>query len=203
MAGPIHVVDRQAPAKNGFGVTALVLGIIGTVFGFIPLTFFIALPLGVIGTVFGSFGLRRVSRKAADNKGVTIAGLVLSVIALILGIVGAVIVNRTVNHINNTVNGTTSHASDVAISSCSPNGQGDASASVVVTNHSSKASDYLITIAMNAKGSGQRIGTGTVTLDNLAAGQRSAPLAAESFVTAPNTGYVCQVADVTRFASNP
>jgi hypothetical protein len=77
--------------RNGLGIAALVLGIVGCVFGF-PLTFFIAGTLGLIGTILGFVGLSRVRKGIATNKGVTIAGIVLSLLALVLSVVGAVIV---------------------------------------------------------------------------------------------------------------
>lgn len=96
---------EQQGHQNGFGVTALVLGIIGTLFGFIPLTFFLSLPLGVLAVIFGALGLRRVARHLASNKGVSIAGLVLGLIAVVLGIIGAVIVNNAANDVKDALNG--------------------------------------------------------------------------------------------------
>ncbi|MCA1708749.1 MAG: hypothetical protein LC808_37900, partial [Actinobacteria bacterium] len=43
--------------RNGFGIiTALVLALIGLVFGFVPFTGFIALILGMLAVLFGVLG---------------------------------------------------------------------------------------------------------------------------------------------------
>ncbi|MFC4335687.1 hypothetical protein [Salininema proteolyticum] len=91
--------------KNGLGTTALVLGVIGTVLGLLPLLAVVAMALGVLGLVFGGIGLKRVSAKAATNKGVTIAGLVLSLAALVLGIVGCAALDRATDELPDTIVG--------------------------------------------------------------------------------------------------
>ncbi|MEX2457762.1 MAG: DUF4190 domain-containing protein [Actinomycetota bacterium] len=62
------------------------LGIIGVVFGFIPLTAFIALICGVLALVFGGIG-----RGRPVNRGMATAGMVLGGVAVVLAIVGFVI----------------------------------------------------------------------------------------------------------------
>ena len=89
---PAAYAPPVAQAANGFAVTALVCGIIGAVFGLIPLTFFIAWILGIIAVVFGALGRRRARLQAAGRKGMATAGLVLGIIALALGVVGVAIV---------------------------------------------------------------------------------------------------------------
>lgn len=80
-----------AQAKNGFGITALVLAIIGLVFGLVPLTGFIALILGALAVLFGLLGFGRVRKGHANNKGITIAGTTLGALAVVLGIWGMTI----------------------------------------------------------------------------------------------------------------
>ncbi|SCC78339.1 DUF5067 domain-containing protein [Bifidobacterium commune] len=69
------------------GVTALVLGIIGTVLSFIPIVNNLAAILGVIGLVFGIVGFVGVRKGKKRGKGITIAGIVLSVIAIVITLV--------------------------------------------------------------------------------------------------------------------
>lgn len=73
------------PAKaNGFGIAALVLGILS-----LPAAFFGGIPgilLGGLALVFGILGLRRVKARRADNRGMAIAGLVTGILGLVLGI---------------------------------------------------------------------------------------------------------------------
>lgn len=75
--------DRTTP-KNGLGVAGMVLGIIGLVFSFIPVVGLIAWPLSIVGVVLSGVGVNYVRTGRADNKGVAIAGLVTSVIALVM-----------------------------------------------------------------------------------------------------------------------
>ncbi|WP_368680633.1 DUF4190 domain-containing protein (plasmid) [Rhodococcus opacus] len=78
----------STPARNGFGITALVLAIIGVVFGLVPLTGFIAFILGVLAVLFGLLGLGRVRKGLATNKIMTLAGAGLGVVAVALGVWG-------------------------------------------------------------------------------------------------------------------
>ncbi|MFE7950886.1 DUF4352 domain-containing protein [Streptomyces sp. NPDC057426] len=105
--------DTQTPqvphvaARNGLGTAALVLGIIGTLSGLIPLLFWLAGILGLIALILGLTGRGRVKRGEANNKGVTTTGAILGLAALILSVVGAVItftvVNDAVNEIDKTI----------------------------------------------------------------------------------------------------
>ncbi len=73
--------------RNGFGVAALVLGIIGFIFALIPLFgIFIAWPCAVLAVVFGGVGMI-FAFKGRANKGVAIAGTVLGIAALVVSIV--------------------------------------------------------------------------------------------------------------------
>ncbi|GAA4916376.1 DUF4352 domain-containing protein [Streptomyces coeruleoprunus] len=85
------------PARNGLGIAALVLGIIGTVSGFIPLFFWLAGILGLIALILGLAGRGRAKRGEATNKGVALTGALLGLAALILSVVGAVITFKAVD----------------------------------------------------------------------------------------------------------
>jgi hypothetical protein len=93
-------VERQG---NGLAVASLVLGIVGAVMGLIPLTGFIAIICGLLGVIFGFVGWRKAS-SGAGRKGMAIAGLILSAIALTLGVVGLVIMNDAVNELDRELN---------------------------------------------------------------------------------------------------
>ncbi|WP_239405425.1 hypothetical protein [Frankia sp. Cj3] len=92
------------------------------------------------------------------------------------------------------------YSEDVTITACAPNDIGYAAAQVVVTNHSSKPSNYLVTIAMESKDGRTQIGTGVVMVSSLAPGQ-SSPQEADALRDAPAGGYVCRIADITRYAA--
>ncbi len=92
------------------------------------------------------------------------------------------------------------HAEDVAITACAADPTtGFADAKVTVTNHSSKTSNYAITIAFESQDGTTQIGTGLVAVSNLASGQQS-PQDASSLVTATGP-FTCKVADITRYAA--
>ncbi|MEU6756237.1 DUF4190 domain-containing protein [Streptomyces sp. NPDC046685] len=68
--------------SNGFGITALVLGIL-SVIGCI--TSFIAIALGIGAVVFGALGRGKANRGEADNGGMALAGIILGAIGILLG----------------------------------------------------------------------------------------------------------------------
>lgn len=97
-APPAPSVVIVQPKGNGLGTTGFVLGVIGAIFGLIPLLFWIAFPLGGLGLIFGSVGWRHaVKEPERGGKGLAIAGTILSVIAIALAVVGATIINNALS----------------------------------------------------------------------------------------------------------
>ncbi|WP_406639061.1 DUF4190 domain-containing protein [Amycolatopsis sp. WGS_07] len=92
------------PPKNGLGTAGFVLGLVGLIFSFIPIIGIIAWPLVILGIIFSALGFARTRSGKATNKGLSIAGLVLSVIGLVLCIVWAATVTKAVNEINDEAN---------------------------------------------------------------------------------------------------
>jgi hypothetical protein len=107
-------VPGMRPARNGLGIAALVLGIIGSVSGLIPFLFWLAGILGVIALILGLAGRGRAKRGEASNKGVATFGAVLGLVSLILSVVGAVLlfkaVDDVVDDINKEVSGSSASA---------------------------------------------------------------------------------------------
>jgi hypothetical protein len=92
-------------------------------------------------------------------------------------------------------------AGDVSITSCKPDATtGYLAANVTVTNHSSKTSNYIITVAFDTMTGNQQLDTTPVAVDNLDPGQVSHQLAV-GLSAAPAGGYTCKIADITRYAS--
>lgn len=95
----------QAPSqptfvpRNGFGITALVLAIVGVVFGLVPFTGFIALILGALAVLFGLLGVGRARRQIATNKTMSLIGTALGVVVVALGIWGMVITFTAINEV--------------------------------------------------------------------------------------------------------
>lgn len=70
--------------RNGLGTAALVLGIIGIVFCWIPFT---GWALNILAVIFGAIGRKRALAGQATNKSSAVAGLVMGVIGLAVWIV--------------------------------------------------------------------------------------------------------------------
>lgn len=80
-APPESPVQRP---QNGLGTAGFVLGLIGLVFSPIPLVGVVAWPLVILGLVFSLVGYGRGRNGRATNKGLALAGAVLSVIGLLI-----------------------------------------------------------------------------------------------------------------------
>ncbi|WP_409184618.1 DUF4190 domain-containing protein [Amycolatopsis sp. VS8301801F10] len=93
-----------APPKNGLGTAGFVLGLVGLIFAFLPIIGIIAWPLVILGIIFSALGFVRTRSGKATNKGLSIAGLVLSVIGLVICIVWTVTAAKVVNEVNNEAN---------------------------------------------------------------------------------------------------
>lgn len=93
--GSFSAAPPQAP-KNALGGWALGLGIAGTVLALIPFIGLVGFFCGLVGVVLGLVGWMRVSKGRASNRGVTIAGIVLSIVAVIVSVV---VWNSTANAI--------------------------------------------------------------------------------------------------------
>ncbi|MFE6766561.1 DUF4190 domain-containing protein [Streptomyces sp. NPDC057689] len=94
--GPGHTPGLR-PARNGLGIAALILGLIGAVSGLIPFLFWLAGILGTIALILGLVGRGRAKRGEATNKNMATFGTVLALIALIMSVVGAVITFKAVD----------------------------------------------------------------------------------------------------------
>jgi hypothetical protein len=87
-------VPPAAPVKqgNGFGVTALVLGIVAIVGAWIPVINVVSIAIAVIGLIFAIVALAVAGKRGGKGKGTGGTGLVLSILA----IAGAIIMNVVV-----------------------------------------------------------------------------------------------------------
>ena len=97
---------QQAPAKpsNGLGTAGFVLGLIGLLFSFIPLIGVVAWPLVILGIIFSAIGISKATKGRATNKGLAIAGLVVSVVGLVVCILWVAVWNKAVDDINEEAN---------------------------------------------------------------------------------------------------
>jgi hypothetical protein len=87
--------------KNGFGIAALVLGILAIVLSWSAVG---GILLGVLAIIFGILGIRRAGRGQATNKGMAISGLVTGIVGLIIGIIVAVALGSFLSVFGGSVN---------------------------------------------------------------------------------------------------
>jgi hypothetical protein len=83
---------------NGLGTAGFVCGLLATIFGLIPILFFLSFVLGLLGIVFGWVGWRRAKREPdRGGKGLSIAGLILGVIGFTLAIISIAVINAALS----------------------------------------------------------------------------------------------------------
>jgi hypothetical protein len=92
------------------------------------------------------------------------------------------------------------HSADVKIIKCKADQFGDVDAKVKITNHSSKASDYVITIAFESENGKVQIDTGDAFVDSLQPGQSSVQDAGGTKTY--KKPYKCTLSDAERTASS-
>ena len=218
---PAPPIQQQAPVaapKNGMGLTALILGIIGTICGIIPFLFFLSGTLGVLGVIFGLVALGRVRKGHATNKGVTVIGLIASAVAFILGIVGIVIVvsagAKLVDEIDKSLPKTeSSRAVGTPGAAESPESavtdfvcgapstedgydKGRAEATMTVTNIAKESRSYSVQVEW-VDASGARVADDIQFASGLAPGQKTV-LTAESFEDV-SSAPTCKLVEVTSY----
>ncbi|MFM7022309.1 MAG: DUF4190 domain-containing protein [Flavobacteriales bacterium] len=76
-----QTTTTKTSAGKGLGITALVVGIVGLIVSFIPCVGAWGIVPGILGVVFGAVSLAQAS-KGNGAKGLGVAGLVLSILAV-------------------------------------------------------------------------------------------------------------------------
>lgn len=109
MTMPTHSPDQQpwgAPGmqppvqpRNGLGVTALVLGIVGVLFAIIPFLFWLGGILGLLALIFGIIGVSRAGKGLATNKGMALTGLILGAVSIVVAIVWTAVIATAVKDV--------------------------------------------------------------------------------------------------------
>ena len=80
--GPNPLRRGRSPAKNGFGLAALVLGICS----FTSSPLFGGVALGVPGVFLGIMGIRKVKQSTASNMKSAVWGVALSVLSFVISV---------------------------------------------------------------------------------------------------------------------
>ncbi|MBO4365966.1 MAG: DUF4190 domain-containing protein [Eggerthellaceae bacterium] len=89
MQQPAQAPAQQALPKStsGMGIASLVLGILAFLASFIPLLNILSFPLVILGLLFAVIGLVGIKKGKHVGKGITMAGLVLCLLALVITVV--------------------------------------------------------------------------------------------------------------------
>jgi hypothetical protein len=113
-------VPPPAPQpRNGLGTAGFVLGLLALLFAWIPFVGVIGWPLSILGLILSGFGLQRVTSGKADNKGLSVAGIALSAIALLVCILWATAFASAVSE-TSTSSGTVSGATAPTAAASAP-----------------------------------------------------------------------------------
>jgi hypothetical protein len=83
---PYPMIPAQLP--KGMAITGMVLGIVGL----LTALFYIGGVVGIIGLIFSIIGLRAANRGRAAGRGMAIAGLVTSILAIVVNAIEIVFV---------------------------------------------------------------------------------------------------------------
>src|ERR1700743_2803330 len=73
----------QPQPSNGVAIGGMVTGIVGIVFGWVPVVGFI---LGAVAVILSGVGINNANKKHATGRGMAIAGLVCGILAVLFGL---------------------------------------------------------------------------------------------------------------------
>src|SRR4051794_51936 len=125
-----------------------------------------------------------------------------SVGAILLGVAAVAASGSSAKSSGSPGNGSAAHpaTADVTISKCamSSNEFEGPTASLAVFNHSSKPSNYIITVTFESPDGKTQLDTANATVQNLAAGQKTSTDASSLKSELRGKKFACKVADVTR-----
>lgn len=68
---------------NGVAIGGMVTGIVGLVFGWVPIMGFV---LGAVAVILSGVGIHNANTKNASGRGMAVAGLVCGILALLFGL---------------------------------------------------------------------------------------------------------------------
>lgn len=102
----------QAPTRNGLGIAALVVGILAFLVSWIPFIGILGIIGGIAAVVLGILGMREVQRGRANNRALSLTGLVIGGLALLIGIGSTVIGALVVGELGTAVEQCVQYADD-------------------------------------------------------------------------------------------
>lgn len=100
MSAPTYPPQPVTQPRNGVGTAGFVLGLVGLLFSFIPIVGVVAWPLVILGLVLSLVGLARANKGVATNKGLAIAGAVLSALGLLVCVLWTLFFGAVANEVD-------------------------------------------------------------------------------------------------------
>ncbi|MFD0256908.1 DUF4190 domain-containing protein [Kitasatospora indigofera] len=86
---PFWAFPQPVPqARNGLGVAAMTLGIVGGVLGLMIVFFWLAWLPALLAVILGAVALSHVRKGLANNRGIALAGVILGAVGLLLSVAG-------------------------------------------------------------------------------------------------------------------
>jgi hypothetical protein len=85
--------------RNGLGVAAMTLGIVGTVLGLMIAFFWLAWLPALLAVILGAVALSHVRKGLANNRGIALTGVILGAVGLLVSVAGGVLVAVQVHNL--------------------------------------------------------------------------------------------------------
>ncbi|MFG2395938.1 DUF4190 domain-containing protein [Streptomyces lydicus] len=101
-AGEVRPLPYPVPTgqpRNGMGITALVLGLVGLVLGMFLILFWISWLPALLALIFGAIGVNQARKGLATNKAMAVSGLVMGILGLLLAVGSAAFTVVAVKHV--------------------------------------------------------------------------------------------------------
>ncbi|HEY2812294.1 MAG TPA: DUF4190 domain-containing protein [Acidimicrobiales bacterium] len=145
------------PPSNGLATAGFVCGLIGLLICLIPFGIFFGGILAILGIVFGFVARSRAKTPGIPGRALATAGVVLSIVGLVIGTIWIVAIGRAVKTVNDQVRITQGDI-DINQQSCHVDSSGQLIASGELTNKTGDRK-VLVTVHVDAKdGSGKVVG---------------------------------------------
>lgn len=204
-AAPVVPTAPQAPAVpvpatgNGFGVAALVIGILAVlgIVGFgIP-----GIVLGVVALIFGFVGLS-VAKSRGAGKGQSVAGIILGAIGIIGGVLFFILIVVAVDKVGVAISKSVSRADpstyDVREGRCRVDAAGFLSYEGIIRNTSGERKSFTVRVEFD-DADGNQIGSGTDIVSGIPPGRGAHWRVVDTSAISETDSVACQVVEVRNF----
>jgi membrane-bound ClpP family serine protease len=96
-SNPVQPNPDNSAAGRGLGTAGMVLGIIAIVISFIPCIGWGGIVLAIVGVILSAISLSQAG-KAHAPKGMALAGLICSILAIVIGFLWVFVIAKVASH---------------------------------------------------------------------------------------------------------